>query len=573
MATLDENVWIDNLDENRDIWIYNDLETDKISNSDNSIINNNDNDISSNNDESTTILEEPDIDQLAKTQNDEHEKEDTNIWADVPTHNPRNINNTEIINKNELDSVSEHKEDKIQETIKPTEKPHDNKMEKDNDFDDDFGDFEEIQTTKLEFDRPIENIIKDIFSGNINNQQEEIDEFNKSVFLVEGDNKPMKCYNILMADDRQFLSRQFPTINIRQRGCVEQLKAHKELVTISNEWVFDEKGITKNINKDKKNVLGKNNIFRWSTQLDIKEKDTENIAESALVRERKLVGQKLLTAAYQQSRKIIDEKMEVERREKILMDKMKWEREQRIKKQKELKEEEMAKYKTADPELDLTKKKKGFFGKIFNSKSKIAKDHISHKKIINNNEEQLNSNIKELSLKEQLELDGYELGTTKKSKYKSKKRKDDEENDDENDDDSDDIFGGDVNGYNILDPNVDIQHGDAGNVFGKDEKDSDGDGDGDQTVHTIINDAPPETNSALHEQADLEDSNIDDSFGGFENYMSANAPQEQSPNITDNHNKVDYGDDDSFEEFQTHTPAADTTPRKTPEDIGNLIDL
>ena len=322
-----------------------------------------------------------------------------------------------------------------------------NFQDDDNDDDDaDFGDFEEIAEITIEFGKPIESIISQIFPNSENRISLSKEDINKSCFLLEGGNKPMKCYNTITASNRQFFIQNLEVMNTHQRGCMNKSITQKELVSIANDWVFSDKGFHREGHRKSNSQLWdgndqKNNIFRWSSKIEKNEKENENIVK---VENKPNISQKLLNSAYMEARKLIDKRLDQEKEERIALETLRKEREKRLREARIKKEEEMAKYKLENGDKVTDSKKKGFFGKMFQGKSKISKDHISHTKIASPEADQV-SNDHDLSLKEMMEKDGYTFSSTGNKKHGFRNRKghvkdnkiDDDDDDDENDDDDD----------------------------------------------------------------------------------------------------------------------------------------
>lgn len=500
-----------------------------------------------------------------------------NVWTDVqPT---------------EISSITEDPNTNNEVTAIPEQSD-----EVSDEFEDDFGDFEEMPTEKLNFDRPVTELLCSIFPNCINDSDPEDDaNVGKSLFLIEGGVRPMKCYNTIVANDRQYLSDKIPVLNTRQRGCIEKMALRKAVLGVVGEWIYDEKGIYKKDADESTNSswrgAGKNGIFRWSTKTESEPKTEKDKNNRFRINERKIIGQKLLYSSFEQARRIIEERSESEKREKMILEKAKWEREQKLKKEKLKKEEELEKYNVEHAKVS-DKKKKGFFGKMFSGKSKIAKDHLSHKKITPNDDDSFEKN--ELSLMEQLEREGYDLSQGESKKRRSKKagsRKVADDNDDEYDDDDDDndddddYSNGDntPNGYNVLDPN-----GAAGsekvNVLGE-ERDAEGsDGiNGETEVENTVKNPSVEPNthspqvrkldaegragkevSERHGGAEDEGSITDNGISGVENHESGNSSSNED------------NDQETFDDFQVSGPPIAETQNlqsSQPSRDDYLIDL
>ncbi|TID23859.1 hypothetical protein CANINC_003151 [Pichia inconspicua] len=332
------------------------------------------------------------------------------------------------------------------------------------DPDDDFGAFEEISSAKLEFCEGVEGLLNKLMP---NTPQEILDneDYNKSVLLIDGGVRPMRCYNVITGRDRQYLSDKVPFRNTPTRGCIEVSTWFKEVSKICDEWISDEKGITNEDGEGSKGLWKgerKINVFKWTTKI---ENETEDERPNANSTERKRIGDKLLAASYKEANAIMIERIEEEKSEKLKLEQLKIEREKRFKAEKLKREEEKLKYNQVQLDDTVLKKKKNIFNGLFKGKkSKISRDHISHDKLTVVAYEQ-ESTTKELSLKEQLELEGYNLdGSSKKQdKGKFNKRKDkhtenDEDNLDGEEDDDDEYETSEVNdfaanGYSIIGEN------------------------------------------------------------------------------------------------------------------------
>jgi hypothetical protein len=453
---------------------------------------------------------------------------------------------------------------------KVTETGGDEEEENDEEDDDDFGNFEEIQASTISFGKPILDIVSRIFI------QDELDRTSrtaeKSQFLTEGGVKPMKCYNVLVADDRQYRRDKCSLLKAHERKFIEKTETFKKVSNIANDWLCYDKGIDKDVYKGMEigkwgSHLGKvNNIFRWSSKYE-KDEDHIETEEKKAEKTESNISQKLQNAAYREARKIVEKRLELEKREQLKIEKAKLEREQRLINEKKTREEELAKYKidTAG-DLNGDKKKKGFFDKMFQGKSKIAKDHLSHKKVASKEEAQ-GDHDSELSLREQAERDGYELtiptAKGKKAKRSKKRNKngpdnhydadtDDEEVDGDDDDDaedSDDMY---VNGYNSLDPDADVQSLDN-NLIEEDD---------------MVGEEEPE--DAI-EETDVENAeNEVESFGSFATVESARE------NVHSDLGNDNFGD--SFDDFQTVEANAAVAQVQNTSKIShhepiNLIDL
>lgn len=452
-------------------------------------------------------------------------------------------------------------------------------------FDDDFGEFEEIPTEKLTFDAPVTKLLFSIFPEGENSlsPEKETDD-SKSSLLTEGGIMPMKCYNTIVADDRQYLSDKIPVMNTRQRGCIEKMELHKAVLAIVGEWIYDEKGIYRKNEDESTNTswkgAGKNGIFRWSTKTEKEPKTEEDKNDSFRISERKLIGQKLLHSSFEQARRIIEERSESEKREMMMLEKARWEREQKLKKEKLKKEEELEKYNVEHVKVS-DKKKKGFFGKMFSGKSKIAKDHLSHEKITPGENDSLDKN--ELSLMEQLEREGYDLsqGGSKKGRIrKARSRKTADHNDDAYDDDDDseddddnysngDLFGNTPNGYDVLDPNERAGSGKV-HVLGaeRDGEGSDGANEEAEADNTLKNaGVEPNTHSSHVREFDAEESadeeGTDPVAGYAEGGESASSSSEDSG-------------EEAFDDYQTSGSPAGEKPNfqaSQPSRDDYLIDL
>ncbi|CAI8497178.1 unnamed protein product [Pichia kudriavzevii] len=313
--------------------------------------------------------------------------------------------------------------------------------ESNDDFEDDFGEFEEIHEHSLEFNQSVEKLLDKLFNPTqIISDHEITDKFS---FLVSDGTKAMKYYNVLTSENRQYLAGSFDLVNTRQRGCFEKMETMKEISAVVENWIFNEKGINKETNLEKEATIRSSNFFKWSTDTD--HEKTKSPEPEKVGAERKQIGQKLLNASYQQVRNIIEQRLEGERRERAIVERAKFEREQKLLKEKEKRSEELAKY--HNNVANIEKRKKGLFGKIFKGKSKIAKDHISHEKVVTDDIARGDDHIHELSLREEMERQGYlksENIPKHKFKFKGKRRRkanndddDDEEEDDDDDQDSD----------------------------------------------------------------------------------------------------------------------------------------
>lgn len=363
------------------------------------------------------------------------------------------------------DTCKENEQKEEQMAIIEEAKNHSGSNDGD-DFDDDFGAFEEISTEKLEFNDEVETLLNSLIPTKSMKPIPE-EEINKAVFLIEGGVRPMKCYNTITSVDRQYLSDKIPKFNTTTRGCVEVSAWFKEMTKLSNEWISDEKGITSESNDEMKGLwkgAGKLNVFKWSTKIDGEKEEERTDSMNSI--ERKRIGDKLLSASYKEANFIRAKRIEHERLEKLQTDRLRIEREKRLLAEKQKREEEKLKYSQQQTDDSAARRKKKLFGGLFKGKSKISKDHISHDKVISVEPED-GSVSKELSLKEQMELEGYNLDGSIKKKKKGKyigRRKtrtndgDDGDNIDDDDDDDDndgDYAAGEVNdftagGYNII---------------------------------------------------------------------------------------------------------------------------
>lgn len=523
------------------------------------------------------------------------------IWRDIPTEETKAdtiLDNDniwkDVIGKGEnvIDEGNEKKEDDtkqvtqlesgIQNSIIPAkEEPEEPEEQSKDDFDD-FGEFEEIPTKLLTFDKPLKELLEAIFPGmdKVETHNQNATQREKSTLLVNGGVKPMKCYNTIIASNRQCFADTIPILNTRQRGCIEKMQLHNDVLGIVNKWIYDEKGINtdseKNIslsssNKQSWRNIGRHGIFRWSSKAETDDESNREADKAEYnLNERTIIGQKLLNASFEQARRIIEERLEEQKERKLALEKAKWEREQILKKDLLKKEEEMAKYTVESVDVK-NEKKKGFFGKMFATKSKIAKDHISHKKIVQSDDN--GGDVGDISLKEQLEREGYNLtnGKNKKKKQKhgGKSSKGDAGDDEDyyDDDDSDDDGFGEMVGYNVLDPNVDIE---APTLPITD------------TVE-FENTIPPKTyivseernNTGIQIENQIENVN-----------MTPDALDQSSGENTDNNNDSDYAqhenndndDDDSFGNFhlsevsRTQEFSNEPTTERN-QSVGNLIDL
>lgn len=571
MTSLVENPWADETDDN--VW-----------NDDNEIERQRDIPTDTSNVEVEEVHEKTGNEELEIKKNSQEENDRLDCIIDVVSPEDEisiwggpnmKIQADNGIIKEEEGSIIENEEDEIPASMNSIEnalsETDDNAMA--GDFEEDeFGDFEELPINSLIFDKPINELVLNIFADNdamqVGNMNEYSGKIDKSNLLVNGGIKPMKCYNTIVSSDRQYLANDIEILNTRRRGCIENMVLYKEVVRIASGWIADEKGVD-DLSSIK--VWKKNNIFRWSTKTDPYIEVNKDDTKELNMQERKQVGKKLLNASFEQSRRIIEERQNNEKKDRMQLEKVKWEREQILKKEKLKKEEELAKYQL-EPLGVTDKKKKGFFGKMFSGKSNIAKDHISHTKVIVNTGDNVEVSNKDISLKEQLERDGYDLSNStgkggKGRKFMENQDEDDDDNDDEDDDG--DSFDFDINGYNVLDSNAEIGTENAIILNGENnlDKSAEYSSDGDFKGKEV----PVNGNSFEKD---------DNHFGSFDHGYNIEVKPKHAGNSNDD-NDNNKSNDDTFDEFQTfEVPSVDieATPTSDPHvvfshDDGNLVDL
>lgn len=479
-------------------------------------------------------------------------KEDACFAVD---HNKTSTNDIHDNNSNETNFESEiidRKADNEHNYIQSLES--NDQFENESNDDDEFGEFEEIEeieATKLVFNPPSKDLIESIFPKKFD--KENILVIDKSSLFKSDTTLPMKCYNKITADDRQYFLNNKPLLNTRERGCSLKTDIRKQAIEISKEWIFNEKGIKEDVmdNKQKWKEAGKNNIFKWGSvitdNLDEKNVDLTNGKDNGKEKKQH-IGTKLINASFREARLIVEKKLEAEKREKLALEELRKKREEKLHKEMEEREQERIKYNNDLTTVKNNDKKKGFFSKMFSSKSNISKDHISHKKValIENNETQ-----PELSLKEEMERDGYILSENKQKKGKSKKHhrrhrhrhhhhRDNSDGEDESDSDNEVNYDEDVNTFKIIDGNSVLDENTDSSFVNDIFLDSEQQDNNLQTDETVVetNNVAKETNddmwnSIVYDNEDDDNESIED---------RENSESSESDSSTDGA---------SFEEFQT----------------------
>ncbi|KAH3666822.1 hypothetical protein OGAPHI_003271 [Ogataea philodendri] len=209
----------------------------------------------------------------------------------------------------------------------------------------DFGDFEEVQYDRPEIDF---GVLRQV--GERNKADDKVLEFS-------GDWTDR--YLALVSKKRQWNTQQQQK-TYRTRVAYKDTEIHRKLQTTAQHWTSVEKRVAAE--------TGVTNLFSWSS--------TRETATPA--KKTHQINNKLLRVAASRSRKIIDDRLEVQRQQRKKLDAERRERERRIFEEQQRKEQEARKYQVVDVPQ---RKEKTFFGRIFGEKSKISADSLSHDKV------------------------------------------------------------------------------------------------------------------------------------------------------------------------------------------------
>ncbi|VEU24190.1 DEKNAAC105438 [Brettanomyces naardenensis] len=211
-----------------------------------------------------------------------------------------------------------------------------------------------------------------------------------TVFLADstqhnGEEILSKCremYTRITASQRQYGLNSAPVANFRSRGYWSNSEVHREMNRICQRWNEVENNLDRR-NEDVKE-FGGTNIFQWSSKEKGNRKEGgESVQKGIEQRKRereellkKQLNRRLLNSSFVEARKIVEERLAKEKEEEIRLGKEREERVLRLEEERRKKEVESRRYLLGKEEIEKVKvKKRGFFGRLFGGKSRIARDH------------------------------------------------------------------------------------------------------------------------------------------------------------------------------------------------------
>lgn len=250
--------------------------------------------------------------------------------------------------------VDEVVPDPVSTTVEP-EVESEEQVDSDNTSFGSFGSFESIAKPQLKLDIPLTTIVDKIFPAVSYSERESESPVDSKIY------------------DR--LWSQQTTTNQRLQAEWDNSDARKHLADITRRWYevecnVDSESMVRELSPD-------SNLFGWSTgsQRKVPKKEEQKPATKAVK-----LNAILTSAAYNEVRKILDEQLRRDALERQRLSKERAERERRLSEERRKRNDDAKRYQVSRDQSP-SKEKRGFFGKIFKRKSKIAQEHLSSGKV------------------------------------------------------------------------------------------------------------------------------------------------------------------------------------------------